>query len=812
MTDNLNIKSISLFESIIKLKGGNFELLCKKRCLRHLLIIGIVLSFNELSFAQVTIKGVVKDSASQETLVGAVVSIDDTLGTTTDLNGTYKIKVQKGQHKIAYAFVTYKNKTAIITVMGDTVLNDIMLGSTSMGLQTVVISASMYEKNLAEENVSMDVIKPSAIENTGARELDDAINNVPGVTVTNGQASIRGGSGWAYGAGSRVLMLVDGLPELTADASDVIWDFLPIEETQQVEIIKGASSVLYGSSALDGVINVRTAFPTTTPVTTFSFFEGVYANPNVPDSVPWKGQQQPRFDGLTFMHRQQFNQLDLVCSGNLYSEQSYLQGAYDQRARISLNLRYRFKKINGLMVGARGSYMFQRNGTFLIWANDSAGIMRPFAGSGPSGTVVDGTFIRIAIDPYVNYNMADGSRITLQGRYFLSNNVDYGTNKGSIAELYYSEAKYQKDFKFHLTVTAGVTTTLNTVEAQLYGKHRGSNAAGYLQLEQKIGKLSITGGIRYETNKTDSIKGDSPLVFRAGANYKLAKATYLRASYGEGYRFPSIAEQFINTNIGGIPIFPNPAIQPEKGYSAELGINQAMKIGSWQGVADLAAFYSTYKNLIDFSFSYWVPPGASPVPFNIYYIGFKSVNIENAQISGLELTYNAIGKICGLPVELTAGVTAINPINLGTRDSVNNYEASHPNLSTAFKDSLKQTEILNYRSLYTAKVAFDISYKKFSLGGNFRYNSFIVNIDGIFLGKVVAPPLVINKEIIPGVKEFRDTHNKGDYIIDAHIAFQATTAINVSFIVKNLLNRTYIERPAYMEPPRNYTIQMGIKF
>ncbi|HTB07236.1 MAG TPA: TonB-dependent receptor, partial [Bacteroidia bacterium] len=479
------------------MKKGIFTALSHSNGRRKLLLLTSLACLLAVdSIAQVTIKGVIKDSTSQETLVGVVVSADDTNSTTTDLNGAFKLKVQKGQHKIVYSYVTYRGASMQLYIDKDTVLHDIPLGSASQGLQAVVVSASMYEKNLAEEDVSMAVITPSAIENTGTHEMDDAINNVPGVSVINNQANIRGGSGWTYGAGSRVQILVDGLPELTADAADAIWDFLPMEETQQVEIIKGPASVMYGSSALDGVINIRTAFPTTTPVTKFDFFEGVYSNPNVKgDSLPWKGGQQPRFDGFNFMHSQiLFNRLDLVCSGNLYSEQSYLQGAYDQRARVSLNLRYRFKKINGLMIGVRTSYMYQNTGTYLAWKNDTTGVLLPL-GTSTSSSVVDGQFVRVAIDPYINYNAPDGSRITVQGRYFLSNNQDYGSNDGSIAELYYGELKYQKDIKYHLfhtefnlTVTAGIATTLNNVESQLYGTHRGNNQAEYLQLDQKIGK------------------------------------------------------------------------------------------------------------------------------------------------------------------------------------------------------------------------------------------------------------------------------------------------------------------------------------
>ncbi|HTB05585.1 MAG TPA: TonB-dependent receptor, partial [Bacteroidia bacterium] len=270
--------------------------------------------------------------------------------------------------------------------------------------------------------------------------------------------------------------------------------------------------------------------------------------------------------------------------------------------------------------------------------------------------------------------------------------------------------------------------------------------------------------------------------------------------------FPSIAEQFVRTTIGGaLPIYPNPGILPETAYSEEIGINQSMKLGSWVGVADIAAFNSIYTNLIDFVFGFWHYPGDKKDST----VGFKSINIENAQIQGLEFTYSAAGNIGrNVHIELTAGVTAISPINTGTKDSVEKYESKHPNLSSSFKDSLQQTEILNYRSLYTAKFAFEASYKKLILGGNFRYNSFIVNMDGIFLG---TDPQFPGLAIPGGVADFRKKDKNGDYIIDAHVSYQATSIFKISFIVKNLLNRAYIERPAYLEPPRNYTIQVGVR-
>ncbi|HTA28214.1 MAG TPA: TonB-dependent receptor [Bacteroidia bacterium] len=768
--------------------------------LYFLICFSFFISAPSLIKAQAILKGVVSDSATGEKLPGVVVSVDSTLNTLTDMDGRYELHVADGTHKMIVTFYSYYTISRTITCKSDTLNFNFILSPVGQVINQVVVSASMYGKNIANENISMEVLKAKTIENTGAVQVDEALNNVPGVNITaDGQANIRGGSGWTYGAGSRVLVLVDGQPELTADAQDAIWDFLPIEQVQQVEVIKGASSVLYGSSALDGVINLRTTMPGPTPQTTINIFQSIYGNPNI-DSVPWKAGAAPGYRGFTFMHSQQFGRLDLITSGDVYDETSYLQGAFSQRIRGSINARYRFKKIDGLMVGLRVNEMYNNESSFLAWANDTNGILRPL--SLGSSTLVPGKFLRESIDPYINYFMPGGGKITLQGRYFVSNNEDYGnTDKGSRSQLRYSELTYQKAYKHHFTLTVGIVASGSEVAAQLYGNHTGTNFAGYAQLEKTLfKKLILTGGIRKETFKDDSSQANSPLVYRAGLNYALFKYTHFRASYGEGFRYPSIAEKYISTNIGGVLfIDPNPDIHPEKAFSSEIGINQGLKIGSWIASVDVAAFQTVFNNLIDFTFGYFYPNG-QPAPHDFQYFGAQSENVETALIKGIEASFSSEGKIMGLQTTFMVDFTVIDPINVDTLKKVESYEASHPNLSGATLEALQNSEYLNYRSLYSGKAGFETTCHKFSFGANARYSSFQINIDNYL------------SQIVPGVIDFREKHNTGQCIFDTHIAYQATESIRIAFVVKNLLNTTYTDRPGYLDPPRTFMVQSTIKF
>ena len=227
-----------------------------------------------------TLKGYVLDSKSKDTLIGAVISMDAKTAVSSDMHGFYSLNNTEGIYKLQVVMVGYKTFTQNINLKaGETILLDILMKDANNPLDEVVISAGKYEQKLSEVTVSMDVLKPMLIENKNTTSLETIMNQVPGVTVSDGQASIRGGSGFSYGAGSRVLMLVDEMPMISADAGDIKWNYLPLENLEQVEVIKGASSALFGSSALNGVINLRTAYAKDKPLTKFTTFYGGYDAP-----------------------------------------------------------------------------------------------------------------------------------------------------------------------------------------------------------------------------------------------------------------------------------------------------------------------------------------------------------------------------------------------------------------------------------------------------------------------------------------------------------------------------------------------------
>src|SRR5690606_38094695 len=122
---------------------------------------------------------------------------------------------------------------------GNNLVLDIKLEQEAQSLDQVVVSADRMEQKRSDLTVSMDVIRSERLFRAHITDAQELITKTPGIEVLDGQASIRGGSGFSYGVGSRVLALIDGLPMMSADAGNIKWHFLPLENLSQVEIIKG---------------------------------------------------------------------------------------------------------------------------------------------------------------------------------------------------------------------------------------------------------------------------------------------------------------------------------------------------------------------------------------------------------------------------------------------------------------------------------------------------------------------------------------------------------------------------------------------
>ncbi len=728
------------------------------------------------------ITGTITDTVSGLPLPGATVFVSEHLGTTSEHNGTYFLSLPAGNYLIHVRFVGYQSANRKIYLQkGDTLIINFRLTPKREVLNEVVVSAEKFSQKLTDVNVSMSVLKPREMILQNTVSLDDILNKMSGIDIMDGQPSIRGGSGFSYGAGSRVLVVLDGLPLIAGDAGDVKWDYLPLESLSQVEIIKGASSVLYGSSALNGVINLRTKEPGLKPSSEAQVFTGLYLAPQRRELVWWN---TPRWmGGASFSHARKIGNLDLVGGFNVIQDNGYREQEYKKNIRANLNLRYMSKKIKGLSYGLNLNGMHVNKSDFFLWQNADSGAYRQnIAGTSPY------TGYRMNADPYIRYMSSKGGLHVLKTRYFsVSNNMRDNPDKNNHFDLFMGEYRYQKNVAKLFRITAGVFENYGIVNSRLYGAHHRNETALYIQLHGLAGaRLKYSLGSRWESYWLDKSSSTSMPVFRTGINYRVFSHTNFRFSAGQGYRYPSIAEKYTATSVGALNIFPNPDLLPEKGWSMEAGMIQGFAFGYWKGYVDLSLFRNEYRNMIEFTFGLYLPDSIQ-VP-SLKYVGFKALNIGHTRITGTEIIAHLEKNTGQVHVQFLGGYTWLNPLDLTIpkNDTVNN--------------------ILKYRYRHGLKGSVDMQWRGLSAGMTFVYRGPIERVDSVFIDPFIGNIL------LPGYPEYFREHRQGNWIIDVRAGYQVTAFMKLSIICKNLFNREYSGRPGDIRPPRNVSLQLYFKW
>ncbi len=748
--------------------------------------------FSNILMAQTgTINGRITNSEN-EALIGATISIGTT-GTISDIDGNFELQTKLGKQQIVFSYIGYKSKSLDIEIKTTNDFITISLEEDVSVLQTATLTAGKYEKPLSEVTVSIDILKPNFIEQNNATSVDDILVKVPGVDIIDGQVNIRGGSGFSYGAGSRVLLLIDDIPALQADAGFPNWNDIPVENTRQLEIVKGAASALYGSSAMNGIINLRTTYPTAKPETTISSFYTIFDKPKIKENAWW--ETSPFEVGFNFNHKRKIKKLDMIVGTYLLNRKSFNKDVVTKYGRGYTNLRYHFT--DKLSVGVNANFNKGFNKYFFFWKGlDSLQYI------GNETSYNEGDYTRYYVDPFLTYFDKNDNRHKILTRFTSTDNVSIDEDKSNNSKLYYLEYQFQRKFNSNLVLTAGLVHIGSTVSADLYSKSdfKSRNYAVYTQIDKKFfDKLNLSFGGRYEINElfrpeiiaNDTLVGGKEAgakpVFRIGANYQLFDFTYLRASWGQGYRYPTIAEKFISTIAGGIPIIPNPNLTSETGISAEVGIKQGIQLGDWNGFVDVSGFLMDYENMMEFV-------------LNTRNFGFQSKNVGGVIIKGIETTLAGQGKLWGFPLEALIGYTYLDPkYKEYNRDSIQTGKANNQAQYNALF-STADHNILKYRFQHTFKLDLQSNFEKFNIGISAAHYSYMEAVDVIF------------NIFIPNFKEYNEQHQKPINVFDLRMAYHFTKNIDANLIIKNILNEAYIFRPGLMEAPRSFTFKVGIRF
>ena len=249
-----------------------------------LVLAGFFSTIGQLT-AQWAVSGKVIDASSGEGLSYVNIRIDKTgLGTTSDQKGEFEIKgIQDSQCCIIFSMIGFQT-VRLDSISSTTDVIRVQMRPETYQADEVVVSATRKSQSLSLAPASVGIVTKMQLSESGIKSFEDAFNNINGVVVTRSSGSnvqslsIRGASEVAGGGiGNRVLLLLDGRPAITPESGGALWNLIPLGAIERIEVIKGAYSSLFGSSAMGGIVNVITKTPDTMAHTDVRLHYGFYS-------------------------------------------------------------------------------------------------------------------------------------------------------------------------------------------------------------------------------------------------------------------------------------------------------------------------------------------------------------------------------------------------------------------------------------------------------------------------------------------------------------------------------------------------------
>lgn len=730
--------------------------------------LGLLPGFTSI-YAQWTLQGRVVDAESGEGLayVNILYSLDPYLGTTSDQEGRFTIReLQQERCHLRFSMIGFQT-LELDSVTSSPEPMEIRMIPENYLAREVVVSAARRSQSLHLAPASVGLVTRQQLSGYGTRTFDEAFNDMNGVVAirssgSNTQSlSIRGASETAGGGiGNRVLLLLDGRPAITPESGGALWNLVPLGAIERIEVIKGAYSSLFGSSAMGGIVNVITRSPDTVAATEIHSHAGVYEKAPAYTQYSRIGY----FYGVDATHSGRAGKLGYLLNGSAKTNTGHRDQAAFSLYNGYAKFRYDFSPNRLLTFSAMYNDMF--NETPATWLS----ITRPY---NVADYRLDDSQHRREWNVDLNYQAFAHSRVKYTTRFYYysalsdfvfdsdpandSTNVNIGRQyvaaSGVIANRAGLSAQADLSLGDDHYLIGGVEFFTDYVNGQpdtvLYGIHKAWNAGIYLQDQVNIGpRLILTGGFRYDYYRIAGTFMEANINPKIAAVYHLDERISFRILAARAYRNPSIAERFTKFEQGGgLSFLPSPDLRAEK-LTLSLEAGAKFSLGAkmhW----DVALYYNKYKDLISYQ-QVQSPTGG---------FLFEVINLNQAVMQGVEVGLDYAP--CRW-ARLSAGYTFLDARDVSP-EALN--------------------DVLAYKSRHTTYVALRLTHKKATLQVDTRSRS---RIEEVF--------------IYPG------SEPGGYLLLNARLDYAFTPRFGTSFRIENLGYREYEEIERYRMQGRNYTL------
>ena len=450
----------------------------------------------------------------------------------------------------------------------------------SVELEQVVVTATHSPKALKDAPVVTRLITLHDIKITDATNIQDMLTQeIPGLEFGFAMAQETSLNMSGFG-GNAVLFLVDGerMAGETMDNTD--YNRMNLDNVGRIEIVKGASSALYGSNAVGGVVNIisrENLEPWTANVNSrYNSFGHEWRNgANFSfNTKKWNSQtsfQHTMIDpvDLPKAHSSEEIAIELMkkAQGLPYDESvlnddSNLSRLYGQKT-YNIKERLIWRATDKLTLTGRGGYFFRTSerDTYDYHFNAySAGLKGWYAWNHDCHLELS-----YAYDQYDKANfLPDGTR---------THDHDY-SNQQHVAHALFSQSFGKNGLILGADYMHDYLTTYQFIDNT---SHAQDNIDGYAQFDWNItDRLNVVGSVRYDYFSASSQKA---LTERLAVVYKAPWMTF-RANYASGFRAPTLKEMYMHFDMGnmGYMIIGNPDLKPEKSNNINVAIERTNRI------------------------------------------------------------------------------------------------------------------------------------------------------------------------------------------------------------------------------------------
>jgi len=620
---------------------------------RTVLIFGLVALFSFAAQAQSrrgTVTGTVTD-ADGAPLPGVQIA-DPSLqrGTTSGSDGQYTLSgLPSGTHTLRFTFVGYQTAIRNVTLdRGETVTLDVTLKTKVLETEGVTVTGTPRARSTLRTAQSVDVIGPEELETTRTAALGRTLEERAGISSiqTGSQAGkpvLRGLSG------NRIVILKEGISQEFFQFGVRHAPPTSANEAEQIEVVRGASSILYGSDALGGAINIRTKEPPTAPRAESKIGGRVgtqyFANNNERTlSLDLNGARGNVGVRIGMERR-------IADNFNTPSEPTFFEtgngGTFGDPKYTGEVPFTNFEQTSGYgQVGYDGSFgTVQLYGDY--WLNQQNFLL-------PNGGPDDddpATPPPAGLAQNLEHGNAALRATLLAGDYVVKPTVSLqrsvrqsaapGTTTSDVDEEGgFNDFAYPIDLKLdvftarmdvqHPPAWGRLSGTVGT-EVQIQdGSSRGPvelqptadelTVGAFVLEDLDLGALTLTSGIRFDYHTIDAAANDrtnnpdlleqsfTTVTGSVGANYLLREGIAVAANVGSGFRTPSLFELFAEGVEGGVAAFQrgNPTLDAERTFSSDL----SLRVRRDRITGEVTGYVNLIRNYIFLENTQSIDPGS----------------------------------------------------------------------------------------------------------------------------------------------------------------------------------------------------------